>query len=246
MPKNIQRSVKDLDWVGWNRIEDLVEKAEDRAKGLIIIGFKTGGRISEILQLREKHFSFDGEFWTVTLPLEKKYRKVEDVKKWKCLKCNRRWTKDEKEYWDEKRWWRKKECKEGGKHKIDTYKGYTTKKVNDTRDSEFPENEPLNEELKEYVQSCADLLFPHPKDPTKPMHRSYAYKLVTQVDGDIWLHWLRAQRACQLAEEAGFQIPHLKQWFKWESDKYPEFYSSRKYEMREMMSNPQRRIKGRV
>lgn len=77
------------------------------------------------------------------------------------------------------------------------------------------------------------------------MHRSYAWKLVTQVDEDIWLHWLRAQRACQLAEEANFQIPHLKQWFKWESDKYPEFYSSRKYEMGKTMKDPQRRIKGK-
>ncbi|KXB06016.1 hypothetical protein AKJ52_02655, partial [candidate division MSBL1 archaeon SCGC-AAA382C18] len=73
-----------------------------------------------------------------------------------------------------------------------------------------PKDELLNQELEQYVQGCEDLLFPHPRDGSEPIHRSYAWKLVTKVDEDIWLHWLRTQRVCQLAEEADFQILHLK------------------------------------
>lgn len=246
MPKDTQRDVKDLDWVGWNPLKSIVEKAKGAsfetgdeafkrhmARGLLLVGFKTGGRITEFIPLTRDKFSFEGEFWTVTLPLVKRYRKTKEVKKWKCVKCDRRWKKKPG---------RDVSCPIEGSHEFEKYDGYETKSLEKTRTVEFPADEPLSEEMKEWVEGREDLLFPHPYDETVPMRRSYAYTLIVGVDPDIWPHWLRAQRACQLSDEADFTLEERQDWFEWKDDEYPRYYGSRKYEMREKMSKPKRRI----
>jgi len=234
MPKSIQRSVKDLDWVGWNYIEDLVDQSEGIARGLILVGFKTGSRVSEFLPLHRDQFSFQGDFWTVTAPLLKGYKSVVEKEKWKCKKCDRRWPEKPTTI---------KGCSEGGTHELESYRGYETRRIEKQRTPEFPSDEPLSAELKEYVEDCEDLLFPHPYDDSEPAKRAYAYKKIVGVDDDIWPHWLRAQRACQLAEESDFTLDELQDWFGWETSKYARFYRSRKYTMREKMSEPKRRIR---
>lgn len=233
MPKSVQRTVEKTEWVGWNRIEELVERAEGLAKGLIIVGFKTGGRISEFVQLKSEVASFDADFWTVTLPLLKKYEMVSEVEKWKCKKCGRRWINKPNE----------NNCREGGAHDLETYMGWNTKGKNKERRVEWPKDEPLNDVFREYVENKDGLLFPHKYAPDRPISRQWAYNMITAVDEDIWPHWLRAQRACQLSEEAEFSIPDLKDWFGWETDKYAQYYSSRRYKMRDKMLNPARRIR---
>lgn len=251
------RSVKELEWVGWNRIKELVEKTysvefeygdqefkRKYARGLILVGFKTGGRISEILNIRADDFSFDGEFWTITLPLEKRYNQTEaEVRKWKCERCNRRWMDKPTEIINRSAAEPLLSCSNGGYHKVTDYVGYETEKLFESRDIEFHSSEPLNEELKEYVLSCDNRLFPHPYHPEKPMKRAYAYTLINETDDEIWPHWLRAQRACQLADELGFDLEARQEWFKWEGQKYARLYGSKKYELREMWRDPVRRIK---
>lgn len=254
--KTEERSVKDVNWEGWNRIKNLLEKARrtefkhgnqrfkrKHARGLIIVGFKTGARVSEMLPLTRNKVSLEGEFWTVTLPLVKKYKKTEAVKKWKCEKCGRRWNKKPINIIDGSAEDWRLECREGGNHKITEYEGYKAKKIEDTRTIEFPSNEPLNEEFRNFVESCDDLLFPHPTKEGEIMKRSYAYNLVTTVDENIWLHWLRAQRAGQVADELGFTVEDRQDWFKWEEQKYAKMYGSRKYELRDKWRNPKRRIR---
>lgn len=254
----IERSVKQVDWVGWNRMENLVKKSETaefesgdeqfkrkHAKGLILVGFKTGGRISEILPLTRDKVSFEGDFWTVTLPLVKRYDKIKGgVTKWKCEKCGNRWKeKPSNIISGSAEEWRLK-CRKGGHHEITDYEGYEAKTNTDKdRTIEIDSEEPLSQEFEEYVQKCDDLLFPHPTKDGEVMKRSYAYTLVTGVDSDIWLHWLRAQRACQLADELDFTLEERMAWFEWEDDTYPRMYGSRKHEMRDKMRKPKRRIR---
>lgn len=253
----IERSVKEVDWEGWNRIENLVKQAEKtkfetgnrdfkrrHAKGLILVGFKTGARVSEMLPLTRDKVSFDGEFWTVTLPLLKRYKQIKGgVKKWKCEKCDRRWSEKPTNIMSETAEEWRLECREGGTHSVTDYEGYKARKIKDTRTVEFPPKEPLSEEFRKYVESCKDLLFPHPRKDGEIMKRSYAYKLVTTVDSDIWLHWLRAQRAGQVSDELDFTVEDRQEWFEWEDDKYAKLYGSRKYEIRDKMKKPKRRIK---
>lgn len=254
----IERTVKDLDWVGWNRMEELVDQAEKtifehgneqekrlRAKGLILIGFKTGGRISEILPLTKDKFSFKGKFWTVTLPLVKRYDKIKGgVTKWKCEKCGNRWKEKPTNIINgSAEEWRLK-CRKGGHHEITDYEGYEAEtKTDKDRTIEIDSTEPLSQEFKQYVQNCDDLIFPHPTKEGEVMKRSYAYTLVNTVDSDIWLHWLRAQRACQLADELDLTLEDRMEWFEWEDDEYARLYGSRKYEIRDKMENPKRRIR---
>lgn len=252
----IERSVKDVDWEGWGRIENLLKKAErtdfehgdqhfkrKHAQGLIIICFKTGGRISEVLSLTRDRVSLNAEFWTVTLPLAKKYRKTETVKKWKCTKCSRRWPEKPDTIINSTAVDWKLKCREGGEHKLEEYEGYKARKIEQERMIEFHRDEPLNEKFKKYVESCDNLLFPHHHDSMRPMRRSYAYQIITAVDSDIWPHWFRAQRACQLADELGFDLEERQDWFEWEDDEYPKLYGSRKYEMRDKWREPERRIR---
>lgn len=233
MDDKLQRSVEDEEWVGWNRLEQLVEEAEGLAKGIILVGFKTGARVNEFIDISPELFMFDAKFWSITLPLSKRYEKKESVEKFKCNKCGNRWEEKPSNI----------NCPAGNTHDLETYEGWRTEKQESTRRPEWNKNEPLNDELKQYVESQdGTYLFPHPYHENEPISRQYAYKLVTDVDDSIWLHWLRAQRACQLSEELGFSIPDLKAWFGWKTGIYAEKYSSRRHKMRAKMKNPQRRI----
>jgi len=177
------------------------------------------------------------------MPLVKKYEKTEDEEKWKCKKCNRRWSEKPTTIINKTANPLLLKCRIEGEHKVEKYEGYKSRSLESEREIEWRKNDPLNEELKEYINSCKDLLFPHPNKPREPMGRSYAYVLITEVDDDIWPHWLRAQRACQLADELDFTLEDRQNWFDWESDEYPRLYGSRKYEMRDKWRKPKRRIK---
>lgn len=69
-------------FVGWPTIDKLFESADnERLKLLVLVLFKTGGRISEVLSLTKSNFHFDYSKYSVVvseMPVLKKYRMQRD------------------------------------------------------------------------------------------------------------------------------------------------------------------------
>ena len=63
-------------------------------------------------------------------------------------------------------------------------------------------------------------------DPSKifPYTRKHAYKLITAFNPNIWLHWIRGQRAFNLHVVYGFNVFQLKDWFNWKRVDTPLWY----------------------
>ncbi len=216
MPRT--RSVeKDVEaFCGWEFLVELVEAAPTAfMQGLIAALFGTGGRISEVLGLRKWHVDLGLHKDVVVIkqmPLLKRFEKVGEVAKWKCVgHCRKRWT--ERPTQDEYR-----------EHKIKKYKGWKTKPIADQRTFPIRISEPLTQYLVawcEEVKGPLDFLF--------PIKRSAAFVRVRNVgkelDKDIpfsnirspliYDHWFRAERACQLAFDYGFDKEDMNEFFQW-------------------------------
>lgn len=230
MPK--QRSV-DLDIVafcGWDFLIDLLEACESSGfgggdppefmQGLLSGLFGTGGRISEVLALRTwmvDPYLCDKVVVIKQMPLLKRFEKVGDVKKWKCVgHCSRRWN-------------RKPTPQEYKEHKIKEYTGWTTKPIMDHRTFPIRVDEPATPYFidwwKRKVKAKEEVLF--------PINRSAAFVRVRNVgkrlDKDIpfcnirssliYDHWFRAERACQLAFDYGFDKDDMNEFFQWKERK---------------------------
>lgn len=195
------------EFCGWDFLQKMVEQARlTRLKVLICAGFLTGGRIAEVLKLECGHFDFviDPKYVVVrTMPVLKRYKKIGSKTKFKCEgHCTMRWgvkgTPDEPTAADRAR------------HNIVEYQGWETKEREVYRTFPFPNNEPL-------VPILRDLL---PQEgPLFDIRYNTAYNEMVELGKEMgtWLppHWLRAQRASQLAFEYGFNEHDLVTWFIW-------------------------------
>jgi len=216
--RSVERDVEAF--CGWDFLVRLVEAADSLfMKALISALFETGGRISEVLALRKWNIdlSLHPEVVVVRqMPLVKRFEKVGEVRKWKCVgHCSKRW--DEKPSPDEFR-----------VHNIKEYTGWVTRRVVDYRTFPIRRDEPLTSYLIEWwkkAEKDEQLLF--------PIGRSLAYIRVREVgkrlnmpvpfsnihSSQIYDHWFRAERACQLAFDYGFTRDDLREFFGWKERK---------------------------
>jgi len=77
--KKTKRSVEIVEsFCGWERLLELVEKCEqERDRALISALFETGGRVSEVLQLKKDNFVVQKPYLIVkAMPVLKRYKKV--------------------------------------------------------------------------------------------------------------------------------------------------------------------------
>lgn len=66
--------------------------------------------------------------------------------------------------------------------------------------------------------------------------RSKVWSLFQSVDEDLYPHWFRAQRACQLAVEYGWDASDLSEFFEWKHWPTALRYASKGYKkLAEMM-----------
>ena len=220
MPKS--RSVaKDVEaFCGWEFLMELVEAAPSAfMQGLIAALFGTGGRISEVLGLCKWNIDTGLHPDAVVvnqMPLLKRFEKVGEVAKWKCVShCRRRWI--ERPTQDEYR-----------EHKIKKYAGWITKPKKDQRTFPIRISEPLTKYLVSWCEGVKG-----PLDVLFPIKRSAAFVRIRNIgkelDKDIpfcnirspliYDHWFRAERACQLAFDYGFDKDDLEEFFEWKERK---------------------------
>jgi site-specific recombinase XerD len=183
--KQAKRSVEVVEsFCGWDFLLKLLQKCEqERDRALISALFETGGRVSEVLQLKKDNFVVQEPYVVVkAMPVLKRYNKVGEF-----IDRNGR-----------KRW------KTAGK------KAYRT----------FPIHikEPLCSPLLKYVEARrTERLF--------SIGRFQVYRIVRDLDDDVFPHWFRAQRASQLALEYGFDVHDLIDFFNWKSLQTATHYS---------------------
>ena len=216
MPKS--RSVdEDVEaFCGWEFLVELIEAAPSPfMQGLMAALFGTGGRISEVLGLCKWNIdtALHPDVVVVKqMPLLKRFEKVGEVAKWKCVgHCRRRWI--ERPTQDEYR-----------EHKIKKYVGWITKSKRDQRTFPIRVSEPLTKYLVAWYESVKG-----PLDVLFPIKRSAAFVRVRNIgkelDKDIpfcnirspliYDHWFRAEKACQLAFDYGFDKDDLEEFFQW-------------------------------
>ena len=213
-------SVKDFveAWVGWTPITSLAEIAGERfgerEEAFFSTLFLTGGRVSEVLNLRRSNFEArreEGLIVVRNMLLLKRYKKL-----------------------------RQYEAADGEK----TAKKWVTQRLQKTRKPfPIQMQEPLTPKLLGWIEKSANLLFPSPYKTDRPLSRFWAYKTVRKLDeslssdlkeslglnkpfvvdgrqvGDalhLWLHWFRSQRASQLVNDYGFEVVDLIDYFSWE------------------------------
>lgn len=217
MPK--ERSVdKDIqDFCGWDFLRDLCRAARTQFMRALIAGmFETGGRISEVLALRKRNVILGLHPDVVVIkqmPLIKRFKKVGEVKKWKCVgHCNKRWD-------------RKPTAAEFSEHKIKAYQGWKTKPILDFRTFPIRLDEPLTRHFINWVATQSDLLFPIKRSAAFVRVRKVGEKLNRDIpfarihSSQIYDHFFRAERACQLAFDYGFARDDLRDFFGWKERK---------------------------
>ena len=234
--KYYRLNVKDYveGFCGWKPLKDLIEHLESgRNQSFGSSLFLTGGRITEVLPLKFQNFDVrESEHVIIVrnMKLAKRYKKISE-------------TVD----------------LEGKKH-------WVTRKLLTVRKN-FPImlSEPLTPILLQWLdevgpkteeeQAMGDiLLFPSPYKPNHALSRSWAYKLIRNLDKDIpndlreqlglnkpfwkegkkisdtihlWLHWFRSQRASQLVSDYDFEVLDLIDFFTWERTETAVIYARR-------------------
>jgi integrase len=214
--KYYRLNVKDYveSFCGWKPLIELVKTAfEDREQSFLSCLFLTGGRVSEVLQLKRENFEVrerDCVLIVRNMPLLKRYRKVEEEK-----------TPDSKRKWITERL-----IKTRKPFPISLHEPLTPILLKWLRQT--PEN---------------TWLFPSPYKRGKPLSRNWAYKFIRKLDKNLtqkqrqelgldkpfvkdgrkvsdrlhlWPHWFRSQRASQLVNDYGFEVLDLIDYFSWE------------------------------
>jgi len=201
---------------GWQVLLSLIGKATSKTqKWLIAFCFATGGRISEVLQLRTEMFELVKDAKPPILivkgmPLVKKYKK--ESEHIECLKCH---------FWNPKG---SRDCEQCANDLLKNGKRrYKTKKLHKTR-NEFvirldePTSKIVAKAILECLQNGQNLIFKSPYT-SQPYTRRWAYKVLRRI-GDrasfyLYPHKLRSERACHLA--SSLKAESLLEWFTWQS-----------------------------
>ena len=204
------------DFCGWPFLSGLIKATRSAfMQALIAALFETGGRISEVLALRKHHLQLDlhpDVLVVKRMPLLKRFRKVGLVKKWKCVgHCKKRWNQKPAPF-------------EFQIHKIQEYDGWATKGVEDFRTFPIRLSEPLTAHLITYSQTVRKpngLLFPIKRSAAFVRVRKVGEALNTKIpfakihSSQLYDHFFRAERACQLAFDYGFERDDLRAFFGW-------------------------------
>jgi len=221
MPGKSRSVEKDIEgFCGWPFLEKLITASGVPAiGGLMAAMFGTGGRISEVLGLRKWNVDLTLHPDVVVvkqMPLSKRFRRVGTVTKYKCRgHCNKRWDQ-------------KPTSEEAEGHKVKRYKGWITEPIADHRTFPIRRDEPLTRHFITWantVREANDLLFTF--DRTRAFLK--VREVGRQLDMDIpfcnirspqlYDHWFRAERACQLAFDYGFLKEDLEEFFEWKERK---------------------------
>jgi len=218
-----ERSVdRDVDgFCGWDFLEKLIKAADPwpSTQALMAALFETGGRISEVLALRKWNVDLNLHPDVVVIkqmPLLKRFEKVGKVKKWKCVEhCNKRWN-------------RKPDPAEYRIHNIKEYEGWITRRVHDHRTFPIRRDEPLTPYLISWCKKIRrknSLLFPISRTGAFLRIREIGRMVNSRIpfsnihSSQIYDHWFRAERACQLAFDYGFDDRDLDEFFGWKERK---------------------------
>jgi len=211
---------------GWSLLLKLVGYATTKAqKRLIAFLFETGGRISEVLQLRTDMFHVVKNAKPPILivrgmPLKKKYKKTGEFVE--CLKCH---------FWNPKG---SRDCEKCGEDLLkDGKRRFKTKRLAKVR-NEFiiMLNEPLARIVAQAILECLrekePYIFRNPY--TDQLYgRRWAYKTLRKIGqkADIYLypHRLRSERACHLA--SSLKAESLLEWFSWENWRTAKRYAKK-------------------
>jgi len=200
-------SVDDVEgFVGWPYLMKLIKRCDktryvnrlhnERDKGLVATLFETGGRLREVLMLRKRDFEEAGDY--VLVKGMRVLKRYRKVSGWTDNKGKKRWK---------------------------------TEPDSVTRGT-FPIriDEPLTPFMMNWVKQSRAYLFPSPKQTSKQPYltNTRAYQIVRALGIDLHLnpHWFRAQRACQLASEYGFNLHQLLEFFKWKRQETATRYAS--------------------
>lgn len=191
-------------FLGWDKMVSLCNRLfGDKNKVLLATIFLTGGRITEVLNLRKSNFYISSDSITVkNMSLLKNYDKKGSWTEWKKkedLPTNelRRLYKfdDEKDMWFRNRFYT-----EG----VDTVR----------KKYAFPIDEALTHYLLDWldIRKDEDYLF-YGRNNVKPLSYSQAYKIINNIG--YYPHFFRSQRACCLVNYYKFDISQLMEWFTW-------------------------------
>lgn len=190
-------------FVGWPRIVELAGKFKSskarRDRALYSATFLTGGRIGEVLLLKNDNFIIDLDEVTVTrMPLFKRYEKLAEFLEWVDEKPGNKLARLFKLDEERDKFYRKR---------------YETRKEETFRsDFSFPKQEPLANLLVEWVENAKYYLFPGYSNSQLSYIR--AYQILTSIG--IYPHWLRGQRASCIVSFYGLIMEEMMEWFGWE------------------------------
>jgi len=211
---------------GWATLLKMIGYATTEAqKDLIAFTFSTGGRISEILQLKTDMFHVMKETKPPILivrgmPLKKRYKKTSEYME--CLKCH---------YKNPKGSINCEKC--GGNLLKNGQRRFITEKLQKTR-KEFAirTDEPLTKimihTIIKHLKKKQPYIFKNPYTG-KPYTRQWAYKVLRKIGKKLGLylypHRLRSERACHLANS--LKAESLLEWFSWEDWKTGKRYAKK-------------------
>lgn len=183
---------------GWDFLLSLVRVFDfPPYRGLVSALFLTGGRVSEVLALKKSNFNLEAHPKLIVvegMPLLKRYEVLDRVKD---------------------------PSKKSGFRAV-------TVRVSDVRFVPIRRDEPLVPFLLEWLGRCRGSLFEFDRFDVFYMLRDAGRKLNRYIpmtkhrlenrplhSSEIFPHLLRAERACQLAQEYGFDVLALRQFFGW-------------------------------
>lgn len=200
---------------GWQILLKCVGSAKNEdEKKLLAFTFETGGRISEVLQLRTIMFQVVKDakppiLIVKDMPLSKRYHKTRELHE--CGQCHSLNPHG------------LAQCQKCRQSLFDSRKRFETVKDNATR-KEFVIrcDEPLArtvvKSLLECMQKRQSLIFLNP-ETNKPYTRRWAYKALRRIGAEngiyLYPHRLRSERASHLANS--LKAESLLEWFSWES-----------------------------
>jgi len=187
--RSVKRDV--ISFCGWDFLIKIMKACPTKFhQALIAALFETGGRVSEVIKLKKRHFDLKTHPKLIivrNMPLLKRFEKIRRVKHGNSVK-------------------------------------WVTKKVEAYRTFPIRKDEPLVPYLLRYISDKREnqLLFPY--------SRVRVYQIVRQVgkilncpvpnarihSSQLYPHFFRSQRACQLVDDYGFDIFELDRFFGWQ------------------------------
>ena len=189
---SVRRDV--ISFCGWPFLLEFINSTSGNLRAFISALFETGGRVSEVLQLRKEHFDLSTHPDLViirNMPLLKRFKKVGEIPD-PTKKSGVRWI---------------------------------TEPIIEFRTVPIRIDEPPMPYLIEYVKDADsnELLFPFSRSTAFLKVRAVGERLnrpipnATIDSSQVYNHFFRSERACQLVDDYAFDIFELDRFFGWKS-----------------------------